>query len=191
MASASNNGFTVWARAPVPEIHTPGLEGEYPLLVMELDDTLQNVILVGGESPYDHYIGMYLPEILRYDRYGPEAKPQQGGVLVENLLESILFRGLWRHYSTSTTLYLNLGWNLVGFGPNLENGDISVVFDGNQSKIDYIYEYNSSTQTYNYWIGGLPEESQTLTTITENMGYWVKTNEVFNQVVTYSGYAAP
>jgi len=42
-------------------------------------------VAVSGDGPFDHYTGMYKPELRKPDRYGVEY-PQQGATLLANIL---------------------------------------------------------------------------------------------------------
>ena len=81
------NGLVVDGSEPTPNVMVAGEEGEFPLMAIEIDYAKQNVIIVAGESPYDQYVGMYMPEMIRADRYGADANPQQGQYLIENILK--------------------------------------------------------------------------------------------------------
>lgn len=70
--------------SPVPEIHTVTV-GKYCVLAMELVPEKHNIVIVSGESPFAVGEGMYKPEILFPSKYS-ELYPQQGAMLVENLL---------------------------------------------------------------------------------------------------------
>jgi hypothetical protein len=85
--TTTENGLVVDGSEPTPYVMVAGEEGEFPLMAIEVDYAKGNTIIVAGESPYDQYMGMYKPEMLRADRYGPDANPQQGQYLVENLLK--------------------------------------------------------------------------------------------------------
>ena len=85
--TTTENGLVVDGSEPIPNVMTAGSEGEFPLMAIEIDYAKGNTIIVAGESPYDQYVGMYMPEMIRADRYGPDANPQQGQYLVENLLK--------------------------------------------------------------------------------------------------------
>jgi hypothetical protein len=85
--TTSETGILVDNSEPAPNVMVAGSEGEFPLMVIELDYAKGNTIIAAGESPYDQYMGLYKPEIIRSDRYGPNANPQQGQYLVENILK--------------------------------------------------------------------------------------------------------
>lgn len=70
--------------SPAPEIHTV-TGGRYCVLAMELVPEKHNIVIVSGESPFAVGEGMYKPEILFPSKYS-ELYPQQGAMLVENLL---------------------------------------------------------------------------------------------------------
>jgi outer membrane murein-binding lipoprotein Lpp len=56
----------------------------------------ENLIIASGEAPFDQYVGLYRPEIIRMDRYGPDANPQQGEYLFKNILKfATVFSPQW------------------------------------------------------------------------------------------------
>jgi hypothetical protein len=87
LMTSSDTGVIVNQNEFSPSAMTVGSEGNFPLLVMEVDYESKNTIFASGDSPYDQYMGMYAPEIIRPDRYGANANPQQGQYLVENILK--------------------------------------------------------------------------------------------------------
>ena len=86
LMTSSDTGSIADQSEPSPTVMTVGSEGNFPLLVMEVDYENKNTVFASGESPYDQYMGMYAPETIRADRYGPDANPQQGKTLFENIL---------------------------------------------------------------------------------------------------------
>jgi uncharacterized coiled-coil protein SlyX len=85
--TTSDTGIVVDNQEPAPNVMTPGAEGNFPLMAIETDMDKMNVMIATGEAPFDQYVGLYKPEIIRMDRYGPEANPQQGQYLFENILK--------------------------------------------------------------------------------------------------------
>jgi outer membrane murein-binding lipoprotein Lpp len=85
--TTSDTGIVVDNQEPAPNVMTPGAEGNFPLMAIETDMEKMNIMIATGESPFDQYVGLYKPEIIRMDRYGPEANPQQGQYLFENILK--------------------------------------------------------------------------------------------------------
>lgn len=67
-----------------PEAHNVGT-GSYVVLAVEIDPVRKNIVIVGGESVFASGEGMYKPELLYPNKY-TEDYPQQGSLLVENLL---------------------------------------------------------------------------------------------------------
>lgn len=85
--TTSETGVVVDNNEPTPNVMEAGSEGEFPLMVIQVDYDMGNTIIAAGESPFDQYMGLYAPEMIRADRYGPDANPQQGQYLVENILK--------------------------------------------------------------------------------------------------------
>lgn len=85
--TTSETGVVVDNSEPTPNVMTAGSEGEFPLLVAQVDYAKGNTIFAAGEAPFDQYMGLYAPEMIRADRYGADANPQQGQYLVENILK--------------------------------------------------------------------------------------------------------
>lgn len=85
--TTSYGGVVVDYNPPPPHIMTEGDEGVFPLMVFEVDWAKRNLIIATGESPFGHGEGMYKPELLNPERYGPDGYRQQGAVLVENILK--------------------------------------------------------------------------------------------------------
>jgi FtsZ-binding cell division protein ZapB len=84
--TTDENGIIVDSSEPIPTVYAAGEEGHFPLMAIDLDYTNKNIVIATGDSPFDQYLGMYKPEIVRADRYGPDANPQEGGALFTNLL---------------------------------------------------------------------------------------------------------
>jgi len=70
---------------PTSPVYTPGEEGRFVVLAIELVPDKKNVIVLSGDAPFDHYTGMYKPELKKYERYALEY-PQQGAILFSNLI---------------------------------------------------------------------------------------------------------
>jgi len=85
--TTSETGVVVDNSEPTPSVMEAGSEGEFPLLAAEVDYANGNTIFAAGEAPFDQYMGLYAPEMIRADRYGADANPQQGQYLVENILK--------------------------------------------------------------------------------------------------------
>jgi hypothetical protein len=56
---------------------------------VEVDYTTKNVIIASADAPFDHYTGMYMPEIYGIERYVIDY-PQQGATLFKNILDYAL-----------------------------------------------------------------------------------------------------
>ena len=80
-------GVVADSSEPSPEVHEAGDEGSFPVMALEVDYDLGNILIATGEAPFGQYMGLYHPEILRADRYGEDANPQQGGRLFENIVD--------------------------------------------------------------------------------------------------------
>jgi len=87
---------------PDPEAHEVGDEGTFVLMAMEIDYEKKNIVIATGDAPFDHYMGLYMPELRKYDRYAVEY-PQQGATLFRNIVT-------WAIYHASTMIEL---WNQV------------------------------------------------------------------------------
>jgi uncharacterized coiled-coil protein SlyX len=85
--TTTENGLVVDGDPPVPNVMVAGAEGEFPVMAVEIDYESGNTIIAAGEAPFDQYVGLYMPEMIRPDRYAPEANAQQGQYLVENILK--------------------------------------------------------------------------------------------------------
>jgi len=82
-------GMVADSTEPVPEVHEAGAEGSFPVMAMEVDYDSGNILIASGEAPFGQYMGLYKPEMLRADRYGADANPQQGGRLFENIVDYV------------------------------------------------------------------------------------------------------
>jgi len=80
-------GMVVDNSEPSPEVHEAGDEGSFPVMAMEVDYDSGNILIATGDAPFGQYMGLYKPEMLRADRYGEDANPQQGGRLFENIVD--------------------------------------------------------------------------------------------------------
>jgi len=84
--TTSEDGVVVDNSEPTPYVMEAGTEGEFPVMVFEIDEAKDNTIIATGDAPFGQYMGLYGPEMLRADRYGADANPQEGKHLVENIL---------------------------------------------------------------------------------------------------------
>ena len=87
--TTSEAGVVVDNSEPVPEVHEAGDEGMFPVMAMEIDNDSGNIVIATGDAPFGQYMGLYKPEVLRADRYGADANPQQGGRLFENIIDYV------------------------------------------------------------------------------------------------------
>jgi polyhydroxyalkanoate synthesis regulator phasin len=74
---------------PEPESVAVGDEGIFVTLAMEVDWAKRNMMILEAEAPFGSYMPMYYPEMLRDDRYGAAANPQQGGRFFENIISYV------------------------------------------------------------------------------------------------------
>ena len=82
--TTSSDGLVEEYTEPVGAVHEVGEEGSFPLLVMEKYDN-GNVLYVGADAPFAHYVPMYKPELVKYERYGV-LHTQEGAKLFENIV---------------------------------------------------------------------------------------------------------
>ncbi|MEM3616272.1 MAG: hypothetical protein QXX09_06425 [Candidatus Methanomethylicia archaeon] len=81
----SVNGTITEFNEPPSKVYAQGVKDRYVLMALEVDATKKNVILLSGDAPFDHYEGMYKPELGNPTRYGVQY-PQQGATLLANIL---------------------------------------------------------------------------------------------------------
>ncbi len=87
--TTSDVGVVVDNSEPVPEVHEAGDEGSFPVMAVEVDYDSGNIVIATGDAPFGQYMGLYKPDMLRADRYGADANPQQGGRLFENIVDYV------------------------------------------------------------------------------------------------------
>ncbi len=87
--TTSEAGVVVDNSEPSPEVHEAGDEGSFPVMALEVDYDSGNIVIATGDAPFGQYMGLYKPEMLRADRYGADANPQQGGRLFENIIDYV------------------------------------------------------------------------------------------------------
>ena len=93
----TEKGKIVNHNPPDPNAYSVGDEGSFVLMAIEVMPDKKNAVIVTGDAPFDHYTGMYKPEIKRPDRYGKEY-PQQGAKLFVNIVNWALAEhkgGIW------------------------------------------------------------------------------------------------
>ena len=83
--TSSDNGVVSDESAPAPEVHSPGEEGAFAMMVLE-EMGNDNYVIATSDAPFSHYSPMYKPEIQKESRYGLENNPNQGAVLFGNIL---------------------------------------------------------------------------------------------------------
>lgn len=87
--TTSEAGVVVDNTEPSPEVHEAGDEGYFPVMALEVDYDSGNIVIATGDAPFGQYMGLYKPDMLRADRYGDDANPQQGGRLYENIVDYV------------------------------------------------------------------------------------------------------
>jgi len=108
LMTTTSDGVIVDSMEPTPQAHQAGDIGAFPVIVLEIDPENTNVIIASGDAPFGHFRGMYKPELIRPERYGPNANPQEGARLFENIVDYV-------------TQYSNL---ILGYAKTIENQDI-------------------------------------------------------------------
>jgi len=84
--TSSPTGVISDESAPAPEVHTPGEEGTFALMVLEEMEN-NNYVIATTDAPFSHYSPMYKPELQKPSRYNlTSGNPQQGDVLFGNIL---------------------------------------------------------------------------------------------------------
>ncbi|MEM3541546.1 MAG: hypothetical protein QXZ54_00285 [Candidatus Methanomethylicia archaeon] len=81
----SVNGSIAEFNEPPSKVYQQGVKDRYVLMALEVDPAKKNVIILSGDAPFDHYEGMYKPELGNPTRYGVQY-PQQGATLLANIL---------------------------------------------------------------------------------------------------------
>lgn len=81
----SVNGTISEFNEPPSKVYQMGVYDRYVLMALEVDTAKKNVIILSGDAPFDHYEGMYKPELGNPTRYGVQY-PQQGATLLANIL---------------------------------------------------------------------------------------------------------
>jgi outer membrane murein-binding lipoprotein Lpp len=71
---------------PEPVSVEVGDEGNFVTMAIEVDWDTRNMIILESEAPFGSYMPMYYPEVIRDDRYGEAANPQQGGQFFKNII---------------------------------------------------------------------------------------------------------
>jgi len=85
--TSSPSGVISDESPPPPEVHEPGEQGTFALMVLE-EMGNGNYVLVTSDAPFSHYSPMYKPELQKPSRYNlTSGNPQQGDVLFGNILE--------------------------------------------------------------------------------------------------------
>ena len=92
--TTSETGLVSNNNPPDPEIHEVGDEGNFVVMALEADPKKQNVVIVTGDAPFDHYMGMYMPELRNYQRYAVD-HPEQGAKLFENIIHGSVWYVEW------------------------------------------------------------------------------------------------
>ncbi len=93
----TEKGKIVNHNPPDPNTYSVGDEGRFVLMAIEVMPDKKNAVIVTGDSPFDHYTGMYKPELKNAKRY-KDQYPQQGAKLFTNIVEWALAEhegGIW------------------------------------------------------------------------------------------------
>jgi len=91
--TSSESGTVAEFNEPAAELHEIGDVGTFPMMVIEVDYTKKNIIIATADAPFDHYMGMYMPELRGpkyYQRYMVD-NPQQGARLFKNIISYVLY----------------------------------------------------------------------------------------------------
>lgn len=86
----SGNATIANYNPPDPQVHSVGENGNFVLMAVEVNYAKKNVVIVTGDAPFDHYTGMYEPELYNYERYMTEY-PQEGEKLFKNIIEWVAY----------------------------------------------------------------------------------------------------
>lgn len=97
--TSSDSGVISDESAPAPEIHSPGEEGAFAMMVLE-EMGNNNYVIATSDAPFSHYSPMYKPEIQKESRYGLEYNPNQGAALFGNILDFAVRNGMGATIST-------------------------------------------------------------------------------------------
>ena len=108
LMTTTEYGVIVDSTEPPPQAHEAGDVGTFPMMALEINPEKTNVIIATGDAPFGHFMGLYKPELLRPNRYGPDANPQQGARLFENIVDYV-------------TQYSGL---ILGYAKTIETQDI-------------------------------------------------------------------
>jgi hypothetical protein len=85
--TSSDSGVVSDESAPAPEVHSPGQEGNFAMMVLE-EMPYDNYVIATSDAPFSHYSPMYKPELQKPSRYNlTSGNPQQGDTLFGNILD--------------------------------------------------------------------------------------------------------
>ena len=85
--TSSDSGVVSDESAPAPEVHSPGEEGAFAMMVLE-EMGNDNYVIATSDAPFSHYSPMYKPEIQKESRYGLTTNhTQHGAVLFGNIVD--------------------------------------------------------------------------------------------------------
>jgi hypothetical protein len=85
--TSSDTGVISDESAPAPEVHAPGQEGNFAMMVLE-EMPNSNYVIATSDAPFSHYSPMYKPELQKPSRYNlTSGNPQQGDTLFGNILD--------------------------------------------------------------------------------------------------------
>ena len=132
------------------------------------------------ESEIEHFLTEPHPNILGiYSLYN-----NTWGYWLPNLPSTLnkinSCRGYWIKSNNNTSIKYNgtnpvkvetvPGWNIIAYNSN-HNTSVSDFIDNINGSVSSVYGFDNINKKYSYWIFGLPEKSQTLTTIDPHKGY--------------------
>ena len=83
--TTTSSGVIYDHNPPPPEAHAVSSTGAFVLMAVE-EMPLNNLVIVTGEAPYDHYTGLYKPELINWDLYHDN---QEGAKLFENIIDFV------------------------------------------------------------------------------------------------------
>ena len=112
---------------PEPESVEVGDEGSFVTMAMEVDWDLRNVLILEAEAPFGSYMPMYYPEMIRNDRYGEAANPQQGGQFFKNIISYATAFSDMRYDLRDETVSLTSNVDDLTAEVSMLNGEVSTL----------------------------------------------------------------
>jgi outer membrane murein-binding lipoprotein Lpp len=133
---------------PEPESVEVGGEGSFVTVAVEVDWAKGNMVILESEAPFGSYMPMYYPEMIRDDRYGAAANPQQGGQFFKNII-------------SYATVYSGPVYELNDEVTSLNDEVTSLTGDVNALNTE-VSGLNSEISTLETQIDGLEEDNSAL-----------------------------